>query len=375
MIVATPPPPPVIAQPVAHQVSYGIVRGVAGRGATRVIVRVDGRVAAARALRGRSFTIDLDLPPGRRVVTIETLDRDGNASRTTVADVTTLPRIARPRIVPPRLDTGLQREIERLARRFGPTSGIYVQSLTTGTGAAWNARATFPAASTLKLAIAVTALARLDGPPAHGSRLDRLFREMLIRSDNEAANLVEVAYGGSTGGGSRLVNDVMRSIGLERTEMWGGYEIAATDGPTRGLLATGVPLRVDDQADWGTGKTTTPYDLALLHRAVWLASGGIGPLHKAQPDFTPGEARYILALLAQVQDTGKLDRVIGGIRGVRVFHKAGWLERARHDSGLVVWRGGVFVATVMTYSPRGARAEADVLAGDVAAAVLERLRG
>ena len=35
----------------------------------------------------------------------------------------------------------------------------------TGAGAAWNARATFPGASALKLAVAVTALARTEGTP------------------------------------------------------------------------------------------------------------------------------------------------------------------------------------------------------------------
>ncbi|MSO95639.1 MAG: hypothetical protein EXQ81_07580 [Thermoleophilia bacterium] len=375
MIVATPPPPPVIAQPAAYQVSYGMVRGTAARGATRVIVKVDGFVRADVALRGRSFTIDLDLPPGQRTIRIETADGDGRRAATTIPHVTGLPRAARPRDLPARLDSGMQRELERLVRRFGPTAGVYVQSLTTGAGAAWNARATFPGASTLKLAIAVTALSRLDGPPAHGSRLDGLFREMLIVSDNEAANRIEEIYGGSTSGGSRLVNDVMRSIGLERTEMWGGYLIEQSLEPGRDLAGGAIPLRVDDQADWGTGKTTTPYDLARIARAVWLASGGLGPLREAQRGFTPMEARYLLALLAEVRDPGKLEREIGRIQGVRVLHKAGWLEHARHDNGLVFWHGGVFVATVMTYRPHGADASSDVLAGEVAAAMLRRVRG
>jgi hypothetical protein len=47
---------------------------------------------------------------------------------------------------------------------------------------------------------------------------------------------------------------------------------------------------------------------------------------------------------------------------------------ARHDSGLVFWKGGVFVASVMTWSSRGVGASADALAGCVARASLERFR-
>ena len=123
--------------------------------------------------------------------------------------------------------------MRRLAAGFPGTSAMYVESLTSGAAAAWNARATFPGASTLKLAIAVTLLARGDGPPAFGSTVDRLMRGMLILSDNEAANRALVLLGGSTSGGGQLVNAELRSIGLERTEMYGGYLIGTSLEATR----------------------------------------------------------------------------------------------------------------------------------------------
>ena len=66
--------------------------------------------------------------------------------------------------------------------------GYYVQSLTGGWGAAWNAKARFPAASTVKLAIAATVLAQHSGIPPPGSHVDALLREMIVPSDDEAAN-------------------------------------------------------------------------------------------------------------------------------------------------------------------------------------------
>jgi hypothetical protein len=127
---APPPPPPVVVLPAPRQAWYGIVRGTAAPGARRVVVRVDGGVVAARALRGRAFTIDLDLPVGRRVVRVDTLTANGRRSTTTVRDVLTLPRSARPRQRLPRLDPALQRDVLGLARGFGRSAGIYVASLT-----------------------------------------------------------------------------------------------------------------------------------------------------------------------------------------------------------------------------------------------------
>ncbi len=372
---APPPPPPAVVQPAPRQAWYGIVRGTAARGAKRVVVRVDGRVVGARTLRGRAFVVDVDLAAGRRTVRVETVDARGRRSATTVRDVLALPRAARPRERLPRLDPAPQHDVLALTRGFGRTSGVYVQSLTSGAGAAWNARASFPAASSLKLAIALAALSRLDGPPAAGSQVDGLMARMLTLSDNAAANALETAIGGSTSGGSAVVNALVRSIGLEDTDMYGGYVIGTALASPRGLLGRGIPLTVADQPSWGVGKRSTPYDLARLLRATWLASGGLGPLRASRAGISPAEARYLLWVLAGVRDHGKLDRIVGGRPGVAVLHKAGWIDTARHDNGLVFWRGGVYVATVMTYRSSGAGTSSDVLAGKVAAAALRRLRG
>jgi len=110
-------------------------------------------------------------------------------------------------------------------------------------------------------------------------------------------------------------------------------------------------------------------------RGVWLASGGRGRLHTAQPGFTPTDGRYLLYLLAHVRDPGKIDREVGKLAGVRVLHKAGWINAARHDNAIVLWQGGAIVVTVMTYRSGGAGTASDVLAGKVASAALRRFRG
>src|SRR3990170_1688776 len=147
----------------------------------------------------------------------------------------------------------------------------------------------------------------------------------------------------------------MRALGLNDSLMYGGYETPRT--PSAG---TPIPIRVESRPAFGVGKYTTAWDLARLARALYLAAAAKGPL--LELGVSGPEARYLLWLLAQVADDGKLDRFLGG-SGV-VMHKAGWLPSARHDIGLVAFAGGVYVAAVMTWRTRAA----DELAGRVSLA-------
>jgi hypothetical protein len=365
----------VIERPAAYQVSYGVVEGHAARGARRVIVRVDGRIARKLRLDSREFRLELDLPPREVSVRVETVDDAGRRAGRTVQHIFGLPRAARPRVRLLWLDPALQRDVRRLAGGFPGSAAAYVENLGTGAGAAWNARATFPAASTLKLAIAVTVLSSVDGQPRPGSYVDTLLRRMLDASDNESANQLLVSLGGSTSSGGHVVDGVMRSIGLEHSVMYGGYVLGTSLGASREIASRGVPVSVVDQPAWGIGKATTAADLALLSRSIWLAGGGLGPLAGGRSGVSPAEARYLLYVLARVRDRGKLSRFVEGAPGTIVLHKAGWIDPARHDAGLVVWHGGIFVAAVMTYRGSGAGTRSDVLAGRVAQAALRRFRG
>jgi hypothetical protein len=155
-------------------------------------------------------------------------------------------------------------------------------------------------------------------------------------------------------------------LGLRRSHLYGGFVAVADRRP--------IPLRLESQPEFGIEKHTTAWDLARLHRYLHLAAGGRGPLLTDLPGaFTAADARFLLFVLAHSADHGKIDRFLRR-RGFAVAHKAGWIEHARHDSGLVYWPGGGFVVVVMTWSASGVGASADVLAGRVARAALERFR-
>ena len=167
------------------------------------------------------------------------------------------------------------------------------------------------------------------------------------------------------------VIDALKATGVFRSfvaKKYGGYEIEE-----RPFAGRPIPLGVDEQPSIPTGKYTSAADLGRLLEYLHLAAGGTGPLiRRFGGAVTPTEARYLLYLLVHVVDTGKLDRYLP--RAATVAHKAGWIDTARHDNGLVYWGGGSFVVAVMTYNAGGAGTSSDVLAGTVAKAALTRFK-
>ena len=56
-----------------------------------------------------------------------------------------------------------------------------------------------------------------------------------------------------------------------------------------------------------------------------------------------------------------------------MLHKAGWITKARHDSGLVYSHGGAFVVTVLTWNAGGVGSASDLLATRVAQRAIAHL--
>jgi Beta-lactamase enzyme family len=361
--------PPAIVSPAPREASFGQVSGRVFPGTTRVRVLVDGVVVRSRTMSGATtFAFSLNLPARDVSIRVVALDAGGRRAWRTVSPVYGLPLAGRP-FPTPRSHAGgiLGRRLRSLARAFPGTAAIYAQDLRTGRGAAWNARARFPAASTLKLAIAMETLRTLGPRPAAGSSVDRLLWSMLVYSDNEAANSLLVRLGGSTSGGANRVNALMRSLGVRDSLMYGGYATSTLVQTRRP-----IPLQVNEQPAIGIGKYTTAWGLVRLHRAVHQAARGLGPLARVAGSFGRRDARYLLWVLAHVADHGKLDRNLPG--GVSTLHKAGWISQARHDAGIVFWRGGAYVVAVMTWNSGGVGSASDVLAGRVARSALDRFR-
>ena len=170
---------------------------------------------------------------------------------------------------------------------------------------------------------------------------------MLVYSDDRSANELLEVLGGSTSGGSARVNAMMRALGLADSDMYGGYLIEDS------LVRSRDPARDRGRPSF-IGKATTAWDLARLERALHLAAGARGALiWRFRGAFTPSDARYLMYLLAHSRTRGGLN---GRPRRRRtVLHKAGWITKARHDSGLLYSPHGAFVVAVLTWNGRGRR--------------------
>jgi hypothetical protein len=328
-----------------------------------VIVSIDGRDVARRDLLGgrTRFDFHVQLPPRDLRLTVTGVTENRRRSSTTVDPVFGLPRPGEPR-APPRgyEDPQLAGEVRTLARAFPGIAGIFVQDLRTGAGAAWNARAAFPAASTLKVAIAIQVLIAHRGRPPRGSRLDRLLRRMLVPSEDRPANELLAWLGGSTSGGAARVNATLRALGLWDTEMYGGYIVPARRP---------IPLRADQQPSF-IGKRTTAWDFGRLLRYLHLAAEGKGLLaQRFRGSFVPADARFLLYLLTHARPNW-LARYLPG--AAAAAHKPGWITRARHDAGVVYARGGAYVAVVLTWNGRGVGAASELLAGRLGRAAFDR---
>ena len=360
--------PPAIVAPGPRQTSFGKIVAELPRGTERVGLFVDGELVRDQAAAPGEGRFAVNLPRGDSRIRVVVSDGAGNTKADSVGKVLGLPQAGRPTGTEPRLERHLQKRLKSLAAAFPGITGFYVMNLRTGQGAGWNARARFPAASTVKLAIAVEVMRRVAAIPEPGSWLRMRLRAMLVRSGNLAANELLTWIGGSTTAGASAVTSMLRSVGIRDTYLYGGYILGTANTGSRP-----IPLNVVAQPSF-SGKYTSAWDLARTHRYLHSATAGRGPLITDLTGFTRSEARSLMYLLAHSADRGKLDRFVRD-DAAAVPHKAGWISTSRHDAGIVYWPGGSFVAAVMTWNGNGIpETSADILAGRMAQAALRRFQ-
>jgi len=354
---------PAVVEPAPREASFGRIAGRVGPGTARVIVIADGVERGDVEPEAGRFVAQVSLPLRKVRIQVAAEDAAGNRAVTRVGPVLGLPDVAPAPADDAELDPALQRRVDRLVDGFSGISGVYVQDLASGRGAAWNATARFPAASTVKTAIAIEVLRILAERPPPESELDLLLNAMLVDSDNDAANALLTWIGGSETGGAAEVNETLLALSLEDSRLYGGFLTAGTGAP--------IPLQVEESPPF-VGKYTSAWDLAQLYRWLHLAARDEGPLLGLDGSFTASDARAILWILAGSSDHGKLDRFVR--KPAVVPHKGGWVSDARHDAGLVYTPDGALVVSVLTWVSGFADESSDVLAGRVAEAALAERR-
>ncbi len=354
MIAHAAPPPPVLAMPA---VSFGQVAVRLGPGTLRIEVQSDGRITHRRRVPPGPRRVAVPVPPGVHPVRVKAIGRGGARWSATVR-VRALPAASRRAgRIPGFVDRRLQGEVEAVLARVPAVSGAYVQHLVTGCGAAVNADAQFPAASTLKAAILVEAVRR-----GRARDLASLLDRMAIDSDDEAANAVLAAIGGGSGdAGAAAVTDTLHDLGLTRSLVRRPYLIEEDARRPLGISTTTAPAL-------HTNLITTPYELARLMVAIHRGAIGAGGI--ARIGVAPSAARAeVLARLIDTRDHTKL--VAGVPPSVTVAHKSGYTEEVKHDAGILYLRRGPVVVSVMTWIASGV---GDAAGGPAIAAIAAAAR-
>lgn len=215
--------------------------------------------------------------------------------------------------------------------------------------------ANFTAASVIKIPILISVYARLDEQP--GEDTQALLNEMIIQSENTAADLLMEGVLDSVQGPLR-VSDDLQALGLENSFLAGEFYFGA---PLLRRYSTPAQSRTDiyppdDLPD--PYNQTTPSDMGMLLADLYQCAetGGGALVAVFQDRITQAECQDIINLLS-------LDRIgilleAGAPEGTRVAHKHGWVTNPNTgvintmgDAGIVFTPAGDYVAVIFLYQP------------------------
>jgi beta-lactamase class A len=226
-----------------------------------------------------------------------------------------------------------------------------VQNLASGEYASWNADARFPAASTVKLAVLIAALARAGLRPER-SPIAYDLRALTGWSSNLAANRLLERWGVGA------VQSALRRAGAWRSTYPQGYRV----GTGRADVVRQPPFV--------SGRVTTARDLGRLLYVLHAGALGNRPALRAT-GLDATRSRYALRLLLASELRGEnIGLVRPFVRATTpVAQKNGWLHDARHTAAIVYAPRGPRIVVVLTYALNLRLTTARRLGRDVVAAI------
>jgi beta-lactamase class A len=305
----------------------------AGRNAEeRALARGD-RAGAARARRDVAWAESYDTRPrGWRVT--RAVPRFGKPSAARAES---------------RRDTRIADAFANIGRGYRGWAAFWYHDLRSGAWAGWNADASFPAASLVKLGAVAAALRRWPRPERSPLWYD--LRQLGGWSSNLAANRIVRAVGGE-----RIVQDALRRLGATASTYPGPYR-----------AGTSVVRDAPMPPAHGHWRVTTAHDLGRVLFALNAAAAGNRYVAR-RTGLGMKKARLALGLLADAHPGGAHSGLIRPYvpANVRVVRKEGWLSDLRGTAAIVYGRDPKIVV-VLAYRPGVTLAEARTLARRVVA--------
>jgi beta-lactamase class A len=308
----------------------------AGRNAEeRALARGD-RIGAVRAHRDVAWAESYDTRPRAWRLTRE------------------VPRFGKPRAARAerRRDARIADAFAAIGRGYRGWAAFWYHDLRNGAWAGWNADASFPAASLVKIGAVAAALRRSSKPERSPLWYD--LRQLAGWSSNLAANRVVRAVGGE-----HVVQEALRRLGATASTYPGPYR-----------AGTSVTRDSPKPPAHGHWRVTTAHDLGRVLYALNASAAGNRYVAR-QTGLSVAKARLALGLLADAHPGGVHSGLIRPYvpPNVRVVRKEGWLSDLRGSAAIVYGREPKIVV-VLVYRPRVTLAEARGLARRVVALTL-----
>jgi len=356
---------PIPVRPVPGEAFFGQVVAVGPTAAERATISSRGVVRTVPVSAGIARA-EVSGAVGPRGVTVVMRDAAGRAiARRSTRDAYLLPRSGRVAVPGDRRDAALETALGRIAARHPGINAIWVQKLWNGRAAGYNADAEFPAASLVKLPLAVGALMRMGTRPwLHPSWPDIV--EVLRRSDDRAANRVVDAVGSGCGRGpDAAAADGLRRLGAHQSTYPGCYLLEDELQPR--LPAGGVA----STPTW-SNRHTTARDMGRMLFALQAAAVPT-PAGRRQTGVDPLRARMVLDLLLTADQVGaNASLFAGGLpAGTPIAEKNGWRQHEQHGAAIAYTRRGPVILVVLTQRPGEADlADARAIAAEVARAAV-----
>ena len=241
-------------------------------------------------------------------------------------------------------DPALASRLAAIGAGYRAWSAFWVHDLATGRWAGWNADASFPAASTVKLAVLAEALRRGHGPR---SPLWYDLRQLTGWSSNLAANRVTGRVGGEAS-----VRAALRRLGARSSTYPGPYR-----------AGTSVAADAPKPPPHGHTRVTTAHDLGRVLYGLHAAAAGNRHVQRTT-GLTRARARHAIALLVRSAPGGPIQP----LTGVPTAHKEGWISDTRASAAIVYGRTPRIVV-LLAYRPGITDAEARALGRRVVAAL------
>ncbi len=234
---------------------------------------------------------------------------------------------------------------------FPGFAAIYLHDLTNDEETVVDSDVAFSGMSTMKLAIAIASMAKLDGgikaDDEESAQVGQWLDHALGDSNNFAANqLLRWLGNGDTNAGARYMTELMRGLGFASTYMQSGYDVD--------IALPQIPTPGNQRDDWDTNPDSniqsTPREMGQILSAIYQCMQGEGLLiERYGATITPDECATILFYMTHDEFQ---EMIWGGLPDKHkrwILHKHGFAFESHSDVALIWGPTGPYVLSIFFY--------------------------